>query len=236
MKIIDDYIPLLQLEIAEALKEDSSSGSVTGGTGQLVSQNNLGKVVPTTLIKKRQKLIKPYNDQKKSSAAKEGWRSARYNHLKGIKAFAKSVEGKRFHRNLGNFIANKKPKEKMNRFESAEFISLLSSYRTHALIDLQYYKPLNEEVTFLNAIEEFVDFIDSYTKKILETVYSYDDYEITEDLFDSVVRILETASVVKSLSDRSGKSEAEVEKAWEAAKETVKKEYNKTENDENFYA
>ena len=44
------------------------------------------------------------------------------------------------------------------------------------------------------------------------------------------------ASIVKNFSNKTGKSEEEVEKLWNQAKEIVKKDYPKVkETDDNFY-
>jgi hypothetical protein len=234
MKIADELIPMFLIDVME----DGEAAPAAPG-GATISQNNLGQVLPTyfpKFIKKRKKLIEPYKDFRKSKDAEKGWRSARYNHLRGIRKFAKSVEGKKFHRNLANFLTNREPGHTLNRYESAELAALLSSFRTHALLELAYYKPFTEEVEFFNAIEALIKMVDGYSTEILEAVYYYNDYEIKEDFYDNLVRILEPAGVIHSLALKSGKTEAEVEDLWNQAKGIVKKEYNKDEDDENYWA
>ena len=225
MKISEDLMPLFLIDLGEE--------------ADVISQNSLGEVIPTKIpnfIQKRKELIAPYKSFRKSKDAEKGWRSARYNHLRGIRGFAKSVEGKKFHRNLAKFVANKEPGHLLNRYESAELVTYLSSFRTHALLELNYYKPLSEEVEFFNAIESLLSLIDTNSMVILESVYSYNDFKITEDLYDTVIRMLEPAGVVHALAIKSGKSEPEVEKMWDEARSIVTKEYKKDEDDENYWA
>lgn len=232
LKISDDMIPLFLIDI----REDGEAAPVGSGT---ISQNNLGQVLPTyfpKFIKKRKELIKPYKDFRKSKDAEAGWRSARYNHLKGIRHFAKSVAGKKFHKNLANFIMNREPGHVLNRYESADLLSLLSSFRTHALLELNYYKPLSEEVEFFNAIEAMIKLVDGYSTEMLECVYSYNNFTITEGLYDNIIRMLEPAGIVHAFAQKSGKSEAEVEELWNKAKGIVKDEYSKSEDDESYWA
>lgn len=235
MKIADELIPMFLIDVME---DGDAAPSAPSGSST-ISQNNLGQVLPTyfpKFIKKRKKLIEPYKDFRKSKDAEKGWRTARYTHLKGIRQFAKSVEGKKFHKNLANFLTNREPGHFLNRYESSELVSHLSSFRTHILLELNYYKPLSEEVDFFNAVEAMIKLVDGYSAEILESVYGYNEFEIKEDLYDNIVRILEPAGVIHSLALKSGKSEAEVEKMWGEAQGIVKDEYKKGEDDEGFWA
>lgn len=235
MKIADELIPMFLIDVME---DGDAAPSAPAGSST-ISQNNLGQVLPTyfpKFIKKRKKLIEPYKDFRKSKDAEKGWRTARYTHLKGIRQFAKSVEGKKFHKNLANFLTNREPGHFLNRYESSELVSHLSSFRTHILLELNYYKPLSEEVDFFNAVEAMIKLVDGYSAEILESVYGYNEFEVKEDLYDNIVRILEPAGVIHSLALKSGKSEAEVEKMWGEAQGIVKDEYKKEEDDEGFWA
>ena len=235
MKIADELIPMFLIDVME---DGDAAPSAPAGSST-ISQNNLGQVLPTyfpKFIKKRKKLIEPYKDFRKSKDAEKGWRTARYTHLKGIRQFAKSVEGKKFHKNLANFITNRETGHFLNRYESSELVSHLSSFRTHILLELNYYKPLSEEVDFFNAVEAMIKLVDGYSAEILESVYGYNEFEIKEDLFDNIVRILEPAGVIHSFAIKTGKPEAEVEKMWGEAQDIVKNEYKKGEDDEGFWA
>lgn len=234
MKISDELIPLFMIDVME---DGDAAPSAPAGT--TISQNNLGQVLPTyfpKFIQKRKALIQPYKDFRNIQAGKKGWRSARYNHLRGIRQFARSVEGKKFHRNLANFMANREPGHFLNRFEAAELCSLLSSFRTHALLELNYYKPFSEEVDFFNAIEVLIKMIDSYTAKMVQHLTIYEDYVVTEEFVDDIIRIMEPAGIVHSLSLKSGKSQKEVEDMWDKAKELVKEKEGKSEDDEGYWA
>lgn len=236
MKIVELSIPLFLSDIWED-GDPTPAPSIGGST--TISQNNLGQVLPTQIpkfIKKRKALITPYRDFNKSQAAKAGWRSARYSHLKGIREFSRSVEGKKFHRNLAKFLTDREPGHVLNRYESADLLTLLSSFRTHAILELNYYKPLSEEVDFFNAIEVLVNLVDGYSVKILESIYSYDGFEIKEEFYDNIIRMLEPAGIVHSFALKSGKTEKEVELLWDEARKIVKDEYSKTEDDESYWA
>ena len=149
-----------------------------------------------------------------------------------------SVAGKKFHKNLATFIVNRQPGDQhvLNRYESSELVSHLSSFRTHILLELNYYKPLSEEVDFFNAVEVMIKLVDGYSAEILESVYSYNEFEIKEDLYDNIIRMLEPAGIIHAFALKSGKSEAEVEKLWGEAQDIVKDEYKKGEDDEGFWA
>jgi hypothetical protein len=147
-----------------------------------------------------------------------------------------SLEGKKFHRKLGKWLVDREPGHFLDRFESSDLVSALSSFRTHILLELNYYKPFSEEVDFFNAVEAIIKLVDGYSAEILESVYSYSEFLIKEDLYDNIIRILEPAGIIHSFALTSGKSEVEVEKLWREAQDVVKKEYNKGEDDEGFWA
>jgi hypothetical protein len=225
--------------LIDLMEEGDAPVTLPAGSGTTISQNNLGRILPTyfpKFIKKRKELIEPYKNFRKSENAKQGWRKARYKYLKGIRDFAKSVEGKKFHKNLGNWIANREPGHFLDRYETSELLSQLSSFRTHILLELNYYKPLSEEVEFFNAVESMIKLVDGYSTQMLESIYSYGEFEIKEDLYDSIIRILEPAGIIHSFALKSGKSEAEVEDMWNKAQDIVKDEYKKGEDDEGFWA
>lgn len=234
MKIADELIPMFLIDVME---DGDPTPSAPGGT--TISQNNLGQVLPTyfpKFIKKRKKLIEPYKDFRKSQDAKQGHHGSEYTYHNGMRQWVNSTAGKKFYRNLSTFLANREPGHMLNRYESSELASLLSSYRTHALLELNYYKPFSEEVDFFLAIEGVIKLIDKYTAQILEKVFKYDDFEITEDLYSTIFRIMEPAGVVHSLAVKTGKTDAEVEKLWDKAKEVVKDEYKAGEDEDRYWA
>lgn len=236
MKISDELIPMFLIDLME---EGDAPVTLPAGSGTTISQNNLGRVLPTyfpKFIKKRKELIEPYKNFRKSENAKQGWRKSRYTYLKGIRELAKTWQYKQFHKKLANYVATRDVGHVLNRFESSELLSQLSSFRTHILLELNYYKPLSEEVEFFNAVEAMIKLVDGYSTQILESIYGYNDFEIKEDLYDNIIRILEPAGIIHSFALKSGKSEAEVEDMWNKAQDIVKDEYKKGEDDEGFWA
>ena len=58
-------------------------------------------------IKKRRGLVSRLKDMQKSGKTKAQWRTGRWKIMRGIKRFHRSTEGKRFHRQLGRFLATR---------------------------------------------------------------------------------------------------------------------------------
>lgn len=112
-------------------------------------------------LKSRESIIPKLKSFRKAQASKAAWRKNRYKYMKGIKAFHKSTEGKRFHRSLGRFLATRmhsgdKGKLTMGYGERFESLKGISSLRTHLYIDTMYYRPLDEQVDFDLYLDEAV--------------------------------------------------------------------------------
>jgi len=185
-------------------------------------------------IRRRKGVISQLKDYHKSQQGKSSWRANRWQHLRGIKRFAKSTEGKRFHRALGNFLANRymrdKPSSQFQR-ENYDFLLSLSSLQTHALLENDYYFPSIVEAA---DYEFFSEYVIVETAKIIqelnEETFQFEQYE------ELLLRLVETSELIKSFADKSGKSISDVENLWDQAKEIVKNEYDKKEEDDGFYA
>jgi len=93
--------------------------------------------------------------------------------LKGIRAFHKSVAGKRFHRRLGNFLASRITRKKEKPTEALEFNTLMSkqaslkgltSAKQHLFVELEYFHQLEEHIQ----LEEFlIDYALPYFRNIV---------------------------------------------------------------------
>ena len=55
---------------------------------------------------KRSNFATRLKDFRKSQTQKANWRAGKYKYLKGIREFARSVEGKQFHRRLSRYIVS----------------------------------------------------------------------------------------------------------------------------------
>lgn len=180
-------------------------------------------------IKKRKELVHRLKDFRKRQNTKAQWRKDRYKIMKGIKRFHKSTIGKRFHRALGTFIATRENFKGNDIFEIAEFLKSLSSMKTHAFIEIEYYCPLDEYVDYLIFIEEMLPMLDRLEKAILNF-----SFEIDEDDQEFLIRICETTATIRALADKSGKDVATVEKLWKAIKASLIKD-GKSEDNQRFF-
>lgn len=134
-------------------------------------------------IKGRHSIIPKLKSFRRSQSSKSAWRTNRYKYMKGIKAFHKSTEGKRFHRSLGRFLATRmtsKDKGKMSMGYAEKFESLkgISSLRTHLYIDTMYFRPLNDHIEFDLFLDEAVIATINEEKKL----YEGDDTFVEQDL------------------------------------------------------
>lgn len=102
---------------------------------------------------------------RRSQAGKESWRHNRYKHMKGIRAFHHSTEGKQFHRSLGRMLATRHTGRRLVKSEAldltlvnelSETLKAISSLRTHLFIELDYFHEMNEEADLHILIEETI--------------------------------------------------------------------------------
>ena len=125
---------------------------------------------------KRKELELGLVDWERSQRQKTNWQRYRWKYLKGIRDFHKSTEGKRFHRNLGRFMATReadtllkvyqreKEKERDLRGldlrkvqENLEFLIGVLSAGVHALIEERYYRAsVDEGVEYKLFLEEML--------------------------------------------------------------------------------
>jgi hypothetical protein len=228
MIVRDEHKDFLAVDLIDHIDEEG------------ITQNDLGQM-QTYLIKKRKRLIQPYKDFQRSSAAKNAWRQGRYKYLKGIRQFARSIAGKRFHRRLGQFLARNSmyygtKTESLDRYEIVELLTQLNSYKTHLYIEMQYYSPLSEEISFFLASEEILEFLDELTNDIFNHISSYKDFDLTHEIFDGIIRILDFDGLMNTLSRMSKKEIDEVEIAWKKAEKSIYESSNLKEVDNGFYS
>jgi len=117
-------------------------------------------------LKKRRELEIELTDWERSQAQKQNWREYRWKYMRGIKKFHSSTQGKKFHRQLGRFLATRDFSDLsyLKRASTTErviecvdlFVPLLSAL-THALIEKRYYESnLSEEVDYNVFLEELI--------------------------------------------------------------------------------
>ena len=182
-------------------------------------------------IGRREGLVKKLKDHRRGQNTKAQWRESRHKMMRGIKAYHRSTEGKRFHRNLGNHLANRifKHESFSNIIEKSEYLKALSSAKTHFFIELQYYHSLSEQL-------ELEELIFDYSSALFSSIEHkvIHDIELNEDEESFLFDITEVASVVKSLAQKAGVSMDTVENKWKSIRDGLLKSGLK-ETDDKFY-
>jgi hypothetical protein len=182
-------------------------------------------------------LVSQLKDFRKSQNQKQQWHKNRWQMLRGMKRFHKSTQGKKFHRMLGRFLASRYLRDKSMIRDKAdnnyrEYYDLglaLSSLHTHAILETQYYIPsITESVEY----EEFIDYLTEQLGQIYSSLN--DDSFIFENYEELLLRLTEGVALIKAFAEKTGKPEAEVEKAWNDAKSAAKRQ--KDEDDDGFWA
>jgi hypothetical protein len=192
----------------------------------------------TSFIKARTPLVKKIKDHRKSANQKSNWRENRYKMMKGIKAFHRSVEGKRYHRRLGRFLASRIVRKKEKTNEELEFQMLtakqsylkgLNSAKQHLFVELEYFHPLDEQIQ----IEEFiVDYALPYFRIIEKKIV--EDTDLSDDELVFIFDLTEKEHIISFLSDKTGKTFEEIKKLWESIADSLTAS-NVSEENEAFY-
>mgnify|MGYP001772659543 CR=1 FL=1 len=143
----------------------------------------------------RRKLELGLVDKERSRLQKQNWRRYRWKYLKGIRRFHKSTAGKRFHKQLGRWLATRPFDKIVYQWEQErkaldrereverlkdiltlrEFLIAGTSAITHALIEKRYVGLLEEEIEYDLFLEYFWD-------RYLDTLRSVDEGRL--DLVD----------------------------------------------------
>ena len=187
-------------------------------------------------LKARTPLIKKIKNHRKSSAQKANWRNNRQSMMKGIKAFHKSTDGKRFHKRLGKFLATRI----FRKAEDADGFKLLiakqgvlkgiNAARQHLLVELEYFHPMQEQIE----IEEFlVDYAFPYFRAIESKIITSEELELDEIAF--LFDITDKGVIIQKLSEMVGQKFAQIEKLWNSIHNEISTSGVTIEND-SYYA
>jgi hypothetical protein len=174
----------------------------------------LSEEVTETFIKRRRKLIGKLRDFRKSQDNKASWRRFRFKMYKGLKTWHKSTKGKRFHRQLGRFLATKMT-ENLDKVELERYETLkaLSSLHTHMYIEGEYFRPsIDEDVDYETMVEYSLPLLTSLELKILE--YKYAD--ISPDEIEIVLRLTEESEVTSALSALTNSDQSKIKESLKA--------------------
>jgi len=186
-------------------------------------ESNLGE---SDFIKRRTQIVTGIRDFQRGQQTKSQWRKNKYKMLKGMRRYHKSTAGKKFHRQLSRYMTSR-TFGGLAYDANNEAIKALSSALTHGMIETQYFMPVMECVEYEIFLDCLTEFVAQATNDLRQ------DKGIQDEEF--LIRLIETAEIVKSFADQSGKTVAEVEDLWNRAKKIVTDEYNLTEEDDEFY-
>lgn len=139
-------------------------------------------------------IIEKRPDWRKSKDQKARWRRNRNAMMRGIKKFHKSTAGKKFHRQLARYAAtrlgrsNNKLSESVIESNVDDFLTAVSSLRTHMYIDLGYYKPLIESIEYSELLEYVIPILNEVELKFISRRYS----ELTAEELDVLLNLVST--------------------------------------------
>lgn len=155
---------------------------------------------PTTVqldefIKKRRGRVKKMVDFRKSQNAKANWRKNRFKMMRSIKKWHKSTEGKRFHRQLGRFLATRLRENYYDESEKYEILKAVSSLRTHLYLEGEYMMPIEEQIDFDLMMEYAIPLITNVELNILNNVQ-----ELSENELELLLRLSEVDQVLTNLN------------------------------------
>ncbi len=161
----------------------------------------------TEFITRRRALIPKLKDFRRSQGGKEAWRKNRAQYMKGIKRYHDSTQGKRFHRSLSRFLATRDFRSgdyKREGFESYsltdvyEVLKALASLKTHALIELDYYHGLDEEVDIHLLVEEVLASVSR-----VEAGLTAAQEGVSGDDLDFLIRLTDTNVLTEELGPKA---------------------------------
>lgn len=161
------------------------------------------------ITSKRKDFVTRLKNFRQSQIQKSNWRSGRYKYLKGIREFARSIEGKQFHRRLSRYLVNRgilrgqQQANSLNKSVSEEFIDSsfgrydlpdllvhLSSLRTHLMIETRYYQSMSDETDYFLLLETTLKKLSDLEDRILECLINYNEFIMTSDdkeFFESII-------------------------------------------------
>ena len=164
-------------------------------------------------LQRRKEIIPGLKNRKRSQIAKSAWRHHRFKIMAGIKRWHKSTVGKRFHRKLGRFLSTRDFrdasffKQVRTQKESvvkeiepvADALKALSSAKTHALIELEYYIPFSEVAEY----EVFVEHLYKRLAQIESNVFELTDSIEDEDM-EFLITLCNRTVLIDSLAEEYG--------------------------------
>ena len=107
------------------------------------------------------------------------------------------------HRSIGRFLSTKIMRSSQkNHDESLDVLQMdalkaLSSYKTHAYIENDYYSPLSESEEYFSFLEYMIPLLNNIEWKI----YQDAETELNEDEYELLLRLIDEKEFCKSFSE-----------------------------------
>jgi len=197
---------------------------------KLLSGSVTEKYQPTTeeldtFISGRREYVRRIKDHRKSANQKANWRENRTKMMGGIKAFHRSVDGKRFHRKMGRFLATRITKNKNEEYDYPRFrdqldtLSGLNSLKQHLLTELSYFHRIQEQIELEEiVIDHAIPMFRSIEDRVIKNEgLSDDELDFLLDMTDTSVILSEAAKLVQI-------EEAEILRMYEDFIDKIEKE------------
>ena len=189
----------------------------------------------SSFIKARTPLVNKLKNYRKSADSKANWRANRTKMMKGIKAFHRSVEGKRFHRRLGNFIASRITRDKTRNEDLQSllfkqgYLKGLNSVKQHLFVELEYFHQLEEQI-------DLEDMIIDYALPMFRVIETkiINDEELTSDELVFLMDLTENNALIDSIAQKTNKEFAEIENLWNSIASDLEMD-NISTSDAEFY-
>ncbi|NRA76860.1 MAG: hypothetical protein HRU18_01520 [Pseudoalteromonas sp.] len=173
---------------------------------------------------KSRKAYSGTTDKDKSKAQKKNWRKNKGKIKRGIKAFHKSTEGKKFHRNMGRFLSTRITRDKITDrkdesfsvLHNLEYLKALNSAKQQLYIELDYFHPLTEQAQ----LESFVmDYALNFFKDIEKKIALNENLDIDE--IDFLVEITNESQLLLELSDRINVPVEKLTEMWKSNRDKL---------------
>jgi len=185
-----------------------------------------------TFVKSRSKLSSGLKDYRKASKQKANWRNNRTKMMKGIKAFHRSVDGKRFHRNLGRFLASRisrSKNESLTFFEKGDQLKALCSAKQHLFLELDYFHQIEEQIELEEIfLDHSIPLFQSIENKLLN------EGDLDTDELSFLLDFTDRNNLFAALSEKLARPFEEISSMWQNMESELESE-NIAKDDDKFY-
>lgn len=167
------------------------------GRVDLLEQEVPQEIVDEFIKRRRQKVFQ-LKDFRRSQLSKRTWRVHRFQMMKGINKFHRSVKGKKFHRQLGRFLATRIFEN--GEYDKIEVTKAISSAITHLMLECDYFQSFDEELELHTLVEYAIPLLSQVQSLIIlerEEEITPDQYELLSRLCDQEILAEEAGKVLE---------------------------------------